>query len=73
VSRIQFGVFHSLNCLIGTCTPPVGTGLMIMTSLTKQKFSSVVRAFMPYFIPLIICLLAVTFIPFLSTWLPGLF
>lgn len=72
ISRIQFGVLHTINCLIGTCTPPVGTGLMIMSSVTKQKFGKVVKDFMPWFIPLIIWLLLVTYVPFLSTWIPNL-
>lgn len=72
ISRLQFGVMHTINCLIGTCTPPVGTGLMIMASVTRQKFSKVVKDFMPFYIPLIICLLVITYIPFVSTWLPAL-
>jgi tripartite ATP-independent transporter DctM subunit len=72
ISRIHFGVFHTLNVLIGTCTPPVGVGLMIMSSITRQKFTDVVRSFMPWYLPLFLALLLLTFIPELSTWLPGL-
>lgn len=72
IDRLQFGVIHTINCLIGTCTPPVGTGLMIMASVTKEKFTKVVRDFMPFYVPLIICLLIVTLIPAVSTFIPGL-
>jgi tripartite ATP-independent transporter DctM subunit len=72
IDRIHFGIVHTLNCLIGTCTPPVGVGLMIMTSVTKQKFTDVVRGVMPFLIPLVIALLILTYIPVISTWLPNL-
>lgn len=71
VSRIQFGVFHTLNCLIGTCTPPVGVGLMIMSTVSKQSFSKVVKDFMPFYVPLLIALLLLTYVPAISTWLPS--
>ena len=72
ISRIHFGVFHTLNCLIGTCTPPVGVGLMIMATITQQKFAKVVRDFIPFYIPLIVSLIMLTFLPQISTWLPGI-
>ncbi len=72
ISRIHFGVFHTLSVLLGTCTPPVGVGLMIMSSVSQQKFTHVVRSFIPFYIPLLIALLLLTYIPQISTWLPGL-
>lgn len=72
ISRVHFGVIHTLNCLIGTCTPPVGIGLMIMSSVSEQKFAKVVKDFLPFYIPLIIALLLITFIPAISMWLPNL-
>lgn len=72
ISRIHFGVFHTLSVLLGTCTPPVGVGLMIMSSVSKQRFTDVVRSFIPFYIPLFIALMLLTYIPELSTWLPNL-
>lgn len=72
ISRIQFGVIHTLNCLIGTCTPPVGVGLSIISTVTNQKFSDVVKAMIRFFPPLIFALVLVTYIPVVSTWLPSL-
>ena len=72
ISILQFGVVHTFTTCIGFCTPPVGVGLMIMCSISKLKFSEVVKAFIPYYIPLIVVLLAMTYIPPLTTWLPSL-
>lgn len=71
MSRIQFGVIQTLNSLIGITTPPVGIGLFVMSTITGMKMTTIVKAFLPYYIPLLIALLCVTFLPFLTTWLPG--
>ena len=72
VSRLQFGVIHTFNLLIGMCTPPVGVGLMIMSTISGLKFSKVVKSFIPFFIPLVISLLIITYIPIVTTWLPSI-
>lgn len=69
ISRITFGVWHTINLLIGYCTPPVGQGLMITSTITRMNMTKLVKSFMPFFIPLIISLLMVTYIPGLTTWL----
>lgn len=71
MSRIQFGVIQTLNSLIGITTPPVGLGLFVMSTITGMKLTTIVKAFIPYYIPLLIALLCVTFFPFLTTWLPS--
>lgn len=71
VSRLQFGVIHTFNLLIGMCTPPVGVGLMIMSTISGLSFTKVVKSFIPFFIPLVISLLVITYIPAVTTWLPS--
>jgi tripartite ATP-independent transporter DctM subunit len=73
VDRIQFGVITTLNALIGITTPPVGIGLFIMCSITDLKMTQVVKAFLPYYLPMLISLILITYLPFLTTWLPSLF
>lgn len=72
ISRIQFGVMVTLNIMIGMCTPPVGVGLFIMSNVAKMRFEEVVGSMKHFFLPLAIALLLVTFVPFLSTWLPSI-
>jgi tripartite ATP-independent transporter DctM subunit len=71
VDRIQFGVIMTFNSLVGYSTPPVGVGLFIMSSITDLPLTKVIKAFMPYYVPLIISLLLVTFIPWITMWLPS--
>lgn len=72
VDRIQFGVMQTLNSLVGITTPPVGIGLFIMSSISDLKITEVVKAFLPFYLPLIISLILVTYLPFLTTWLPSI-
>lgn len=71
ISRIQFGVLVTLNIMIGMCTPPVGVGLFIMSNVAKMRFEEVVGTMKHFYLPLVIALLLVTFLPWFSTWLPS--
>ncbi len=71
ISRLQFGVIQTLNALVGITTPPVGIGLFVMSSVTGMKITEIVKAFKPFYVTLLIALLAVTYIPALTTWLPS--
>lgn len=62
-----------LNLMIGVVTPPVGVVLYIISNIAKVKFERVVKATLPFFIPLGITLALVTFVPFFTTFLPNLF
>ncbi|SHI75648.1 TRAP transporter, DctM subunit [Dethiosulfatibacter aminovorans DSM 17477] len=72
VNTLQFGVILTLNTLIGSATPPVGVGLFIMSSITDLSLPQIVKSFIPYFIPLVIALILITYIPFITTWLPSI-
>ncbi|MDD7202333.1 MAG: TRAP transporter large permease [Sphaerochaetaceae bacterium] len=62
-----------LNLMIGVVTPPVGVVLYIISNIAKVKFERVVKATLPFFIPLGVTLALVTFVPFFTTFLPNLF
>jgi len=66
IDRVQFGVIMTFNLLIGMCTPPVGVGLMIMSNVASMKIEKVIKSFIPFFIPLVISLILLTYIPSIS-------
>ena len=68
---IHFGVMIVMNLSIGTITPPVGNVLFVGCSVAKLQVEDVMKHLMPYFIAILAALLFVTFVPGLSTWLPG--
>lgn len=68
----HFGVVLVLAYGIGLCTPPVGTSLFIGCSIAKMPVEKVVKGFLPFYLTMVVLLLALTFIPSLSLGLPRL-
>ena len=71
IDPIQFGVVVVLNLMIGTITPPVGIVLFVTSRVANLPFAAVVRATLPFLWPLLAVLVAITLVPSLTTWLPG--
>lgn len=69
---VQFGVMMMLNLGIGLCTPPVGTVLFTGCAIADMKIEKVSRAILPLYIPMVIVLLLVTYVPELTMFLPNL-
>jgi TRAP-type C4-dicarboxylate transport system permease large subunit len=69
---VHFGIIMVLNLSIGLCTPPVGTLLFVGCSVSKIGIGSVIRPMIPLYLAMIVVLILVTFIPWLSMWIPGL-
>jgi tripartite ATP-independent transporter DctM subunit len=72
IDPIQFGLIFVLNLMIGTITPPVGVVLFITAKIAGISFESMSRAILPWLIPLVAVLMAVSLWPPLATWLPGM-
>lgn len=71
-SPIQFGIVIILNLMIGLLTPPLGLVLYTLTEVGKLSLERTIRGVVPFLIPLIICLLLITFIPFFTEFIPKL-
>ena len=71
IDPLHFGIMICLNLTIGMLTPPVGLGLYVMCSVADIKFEPLTRQILPFLGILIFSLLLITYIPWLSTWLPG--
>lgn len=72
IDPIHFGLIMVVTLTFGGCTPPVGSMLFVVNSITKMGFARLTRAMLPLYIPLIISILLITFIPQLSLFLPRL-
>jgi TRAP-type transport system large permease protein len=73
VDPVHFGLIMVINLLIGTCTPPFGIALFITMQIAQVSFGRLVRAVVPFLIPMLLTLLLVTFLPQLVLFLPNLF
>jgi len=72
VDPIHLGIVVVFNLMIGLLTPPVGMSLYMVSVVAEQPVERVMKKMLPYFIPLILALLAVTLFPALATTLPDL-
>lgn len=73
VDPIHFGIIMCANLMIGVATPPVGVSLFVMTHVAKLKMETLMRAILPFLIPIILILLMLTYIPQIVTFLPDMF
>ncbi len=73
MSPIQFGIVMMLNLGIGLATPPVGTALFVGCAVGGTTIEKATRAMMPMYLAMIVVLLMVTFIPWLSMFVPATF
>jgi tripartite ATP-independent transporter DctM subunit len=72
VDPVHFGMIMILNLGIGLLTPPVGPTLVVGCAIGKVSMEAVSKSIMVFYIPMLIVLILVTYIPELSLWLPRL-
>lgn len=72
IDLINLGVIVALAVTIGAATPPVGVCLFVLSSVTGESMETVIQGTKSFYVPILLGLLAVAYIPFLSTWLPSL-
>lgn len=70
VDPVHFGLVMVVNLLIGTLTPPFGILLFVMTEVANVEYKALLKATMPFYIPLFLFLFVITYWPELSLWLP---
>lgn len=72
IDPIHFGVIICINLTIGLLTPPVGTGLFIVSSIAEVKFESLIKAVTPMLLLGIAMLLIVTYWEQTTLFIPRL-
>ncbi|WP_172295650.1 TRAP transporter large permease [Pseudoruegeria sp. HB172150] len=70
IDPIHLGIIMVVNMEIGMITPPVGLNLFVTSGVAGMPMMRVVKAALPFLGILFIFLIMVTYIPWLSTWLP---
>ncbi len=69
---VHFGIVMIMASMIGFATPPVGDNLNVASAISGLSIEKVSLAALPYVIALIGVLVVITFVPQISTFLPGL-
>jgi len=71
VDPVHFGVILILNGGIGLITPPVGSVLFVGTAIGRISIGVALRTIWPFYLAAFAVLMAVTYLPSLSLWLPA--
>ena len=72
IDPIHMGIVICLNLVLGLITPPVGAVLFAVCGMTNMSLDRLSRAIWPPFLVSLVVLLIVTYLPWLSTYLPKL-
>ena len=72
IDPVHFGVVITFNLILGIITPPMGIGLFVAARVAGIPVEHVLRATIPFLVPLMVSLIVITVFPGLSLWLPEL-
>ena len=72
VDPVHFGIITLVNFSVGMITPPVGLNLFVAMAISKMSLVEVFKACIPLIIMMFIALIILTYVPWLSTWVPSL-
>jgi len=70
IHPIHLGVVMVLNLMVGLITPPVGLCLFVVSDIVQVPVMRVMRALIPFFIPLLAVLILITFWSNMVMFLP---
>jgi TRAP-type C4-dicarboxylate transport system permease large subunit len=72
IDPVHFGVLMIFVLIIGGGTPPVGVLLFIAQDIAQIPFSAMVRAMLPYYVPLFAAVAIIAAFPQISLLIPNL-
>lgn len=73
INEIQFAMIYIFNNAIGAISPPMGTLMFVTCGITKCKTKEFIKEAWPFYLLLLLNLLLLTYVPFFSTGLLGIF
>lgn len=73
IDPIHLGIIFLANMELGFLAPPVGLNLLLASYRFNKPMTEVTRASLPMLGVMVIGVLLITYVPELTTWLPGLF
>ena len=73
IDLVHFGLVMVLNLMIGLLHPPMGMVLFVLARVAKLSVERTTMAILPWLVPLLASLVAITYMPKLVLWLPKMF
>ncbi len=71
VDMTHLGVIFLVNLQLGYLTPPVGMNLFLSSYRFNKSMAEVTRATLPMLAVMFVGVLLITYVPWLTTWLPS--
>jgi TRAP-type C4-dicarboxylate transport system permease large subunit len=72
IDPIHFGLIMTLNLMIGLLHPPLGMVLFVLARVARLSVERTTVAILPWLVPLFAALIAITYVPEITLWLPRL-
>jgi C4-dicarboxylate transporter DctM subunit len=70
VDPVHFAIIFTHNMEIALVHPPVGLNLYVLSTVAEAPIWEVIRGILPFLIMLLIVLGIITYVPWLSLWMP---
>jgi tripartite ATP-independent transporter DctM subunit len=70
VDPVHLGIVVIFNLMIGILTPPMGLALFLIADIAKAPMPAILKALIPFYVPLFVSLAIITYFPELTLWLP---
>lgn len=72
VDPVHFGLIMVINLAMGMITPPVGVNLFAACQVARLPIERIVPSLLPFFAVIVICVMLVTYVPWISLGLRDL-
>ncbi|SDF00025.1 TRAP transporter large permease [Limimaricola pyoseonensis] len=72
VDPVHLGIVVIFNLMLGLLTPPMGLSLFLVASIARISLRALLKALLPFYLPLLATLAIITFADELVLWLPSL-
>jgi len=73
IDPVHLGIIFLANMELGFLAPPVGINLLLASYRFNKPVGQVTRASLPMLGVMVIGVLLITYVPWLTTWLPSVF
>ncbi|WP_321449872.1 TRAP transporter large permease [uncultured Cohaesibacter sp.] len=71
IDPVHLGIVVIFNLMLGLLTPPMGLSLFLVSSIAGISLRALLKALLPFYVPLLLCLGIITFAEDVVLWLPG--
>ena len=72
IDPVHFGIIMIVNLALGMITPPFGVNLFAACTVARISLDQIIPRLLPFVLVILVCLMAITFMPFISIGLRDL-